>query len=245
MIEFTPFPSIARLSRHAIISEKIDGTNASVLITEGDSHPQAICGWEGVGVNLLMFAGSRTKFITPGKGTDNAGFARWVVDHQEELKTLGVGAHFGEWWGSGIQRGYNLTKGEKRWSLFNTDRWCLHGEEPTARYSNNQDPAYTPKLKEVLPPCCGLVPVLYSGVFSDLAANASLALLEQHGSQASPGFMNPEGIVVYHVAADQLFKKTLGGDGHKTLEAVTKQPENKEATIVPFTRDEPPTNEAA
>jgi hypothetical protein len=27
-----------------------------------------------------------------------------------------------------------------------------------------------------------------------------------------PGFMDPEGIVVYHVAANQMFKVTLKGD---------------------------------
>jgi len=47
-IEFKEFPKIARLSRECIITEKIDGTNASILITDdGD-----------------MFFGSRTRWIT-------------------------------------------------------------------------------------------------------------------------------------------------------------------------------------
>ena len=33
-LEFREFPKIARLSREVIISEKIDGTNAQILITE-------------------------------------------------------------------------------------------------------------------------------------------------------------------------------------------------------------------
>ena len=56
--EFIPFPKIARLSRLAIVTEKIDGTNAQVTITEdGD-----------------IFAGSRSRWITPED--DNYGFAR-------------------------------------------------------------------------------------------------------------------------------------------------------------------------
>ncbi len=35
------------------------------------------------------------------------------------------------------------------------------------------------------------------------------------GSVVSPGFMRPEGIVIFHVASGQIFKATLDGDGHK------------------------------
>lgn len=34
MIEFKGFPKMARLSRECIITEKIDGTNAQICITE-------------------------------------------------------------------------------------------------------------------------------------------------------------------------------------------------------------------
>jgi hypothetical protein len=34
MPEFAGFPKISRLSRDCIITEKIDGTNAQILITE-------------------------------------------------------------------------------------------------------------------------------------------------------------------------------------------------------------------
>ncbi len=64
-----------------------------------------------------MFIGSRTRWITAQD--DNHGFARWVEGNKQELLKLGAGRHFGEWWGSGIQRGYGLQKGEKRFSLFN------------------------------------------------------------------------------------------------------------------------------
>ncbi len=40
-----------------------------------------------------------------------------------------------------------------------------------------------------------------------------MAQLATYGSKAAPGFMKPEGIVVYHVAAKQQFKITFEHDG--------------------------------
>jgi len=166
---FTAFPKIPRLSRDIIITEKIDGTNASILINEYDT----------------IQIGSRTCWITPED--DNMGFAKWVMAHEEEVRQLGYGYHFGEWWGQKIQRGYGLTK--KCFSLFNTTRWA-----------------------ETRPACCGLVPELYRGPFSEDAIIGSLYMLKEKGSQAAPGFMKPEGVVIFHVAANQMFKKTIEGD---------------------------------
>ena len=39
-----------------------------------------------------------------------------------------------------------------------------------------------------------------------------LSTLKYDGSHAAPGFMNPEGIMIYHTAANQYFKKTFEGD---------------------------------
>jgi hypothetical protein len=36
--------------------------------------------------------------------------------------------------------------------------------------------------------------------------------MQVKGSYAAPGFMKPEGIVVYHVAASVGFKKTIDND---------------------------------
>jgi hypothetical protein len=171
---FEAFPSIARLSRQCVISEKIDGTNSQVCVLEDGR----------------VIAGSRSRWLT--LENDNYGFARWVAEHEEELRTgLGVGRHFGEWWGSGIQRRYGLK--EKRFSLFNSSRW----------------------VDGVRPECCHVVPVLYSGIFSSTAVDDVLAKLAAEGSCAAPGFMDPEGVVVYVVAAKAMFKKTLKGDEHK------------------------------
>lgn len=171
---FVEFPSIARLSRDIVVTEKLDGTNAQVHITEDGR----------------MFAGSRTRWVTPL--ADNFGFAAWVAEHRDELMQLGPGSHFGEWWGQGIQRKYNI--GERRFSLFNVTRW---GDD-TAR-----------------PACCHVVPTLYTGDFDTACIETALSQLAANGSVAAPGFMNPEGIVVWHEKSRTLFKKTLGGDGHK------------------------------
>lgn len=181
MTEFAEFPKIARLSRNCVITEKIDGTNASVLVPESDGP--------------LLF-GSRTRWITPAD--DNYGFARWGTAHETELRQLGAGHHFGEWWGSGCQRGYGLQKGEKRFSLFNVARWA-----------DNRDREKYPGDR---PAICHVVPVLYEGIFTTDAVNATLAALIANGSAAAPGFMNPEGVIIWHEAARQLFKKTIYKD---------------------------------
>ena len=182
MIEFRPFPKIARLRREMIVTEKIDGTNAQVTVLEDGT----------------VLAGSRNRWITPE--ADNHGFARWVKEHEDELREgLGIGTHFGEWWGKGIQRGYGLT--EKRFSLFDVSRWSRVGE------------ATLPGAVEV-PSCCHVVPVLIVDTFSTGVAEAVLRELRKYGSVASLGFMDVEGVVVFHAHSRTLFKLTVD-DGHK------------------------------
>lgn len=48
-MDFVKFPSIARYSRDCVITEKIDGTNAQICITEDGQ----------------FLTGSRTRWITP------------------------------------------------------------------------------------------------------------------------------------------------------------------------------------
>lgn len=169
MNDFQDFPKMARLTRRIVITEKIDGTNAQVFIGE-----------DGV-----MKFGSRTRWITPDD--DNYGFAAWATEHADELRMLGPGRHFGEWWGAGIQRRYGLMG--KRFSLFNASRWA-----------------------DSRPACCHVVPVLFDGIWETVEPLCALEGLRINGSVAAPGFMQPEGIVVYHVAAGVGFKKTLEKD---------------------------------
>jgi len=210
LIEFRSFGKIPRLFRDIVITEKIDGANAAVGINFYSldlpaDYPMPdrdidckFVDRGGRDVNgmvnyAVVYAQSRKRVITPEK--DNHGFARWVWDNAESLvNDLGEGLHFGEWWGSGVNRGYGLPKGEKRFSLFNVKRWSFQQEIPFK----------TPGL--------GVVPVLYRGSFDTGVIRVELDKLESFGSSAAPGFNKPEGIVVYHTAGNTLFKATIEND---------------------------------
>lgn len=182
MREFESFPHIGRISRNMVITEKIDGTNASIFIPSLEDPDQTV-----------LF-GSRTKYITPDN--DNHGFARWATEHLEELRLLGPGRHFGEWWGPGIQRGYGLR--EKVFSLFNVERWG--DDRDVEKYPNPH------------PPIVSVVPVIFGGPFCSDSINMAMDILYSKGSFASPGFMRPEGIVIWHEGTRTLFKKTFEND---------------------------------
>jgi len=194
MIEFTKFPKIPRLNRDMIITEKIDGTNASVtnmVLSNPSDNMRADFAEKGWGIfdfeynSIAVVPASRNRYITLKK--DNYGFAKWVHEHAEELLSLGIGQNFGEWWGKGIQRGYDQMK--KHFSLFNVTRW-----------------------EEEAPLCCDVVPVLYEGPFETYVIEQLVDNLWEYGSKAAPGFMDPEGVVVFHKAANRMFKVTCKND---------------------------------
>jgi hypothetical protein len=194
MSEFVAFPKMGRLTRDCVVTEKIDGTNAQIYIAPMNGHEATVPPLLGIKDGLALYAGSRTRWITPS--SDNFGFATWVCEHLDELFALGEGRHYGEWWGSGVQRGYGLT--EKRLSLFNVARWA--------------DDRDREKFPSDRPACCGVVPVLYRGLFSPNVAENMIAKLAHEGSVAAPGFMKPEGIVIFHTAIGTMFKKTIEQD---------------------------------
>jgi hypothetical protein len=112
MVEFKKFPKIYRDNPFNVtITEKIDGTNACVVI-ENDK---------------LVGIQSRNKFITPDE--DNYGFASWACDNEDQLIGLGDGYHYGEWAGEGIQRNPHRLEG-KHFFLFNTYRWTADDVRP-------------------------------------------------------------------------------------------------------------------
>lgn len=211
-LEFQPFAKMARLSRDIVITEKLDGTNAQILIVPQSQIGGITCSLAGApfpflvddvdngGLPVAILAGSRTRWVTTD--SDNYGFARWVSENRKELAKLGPGRHFGEWWGAGIQRRYGLT--EKRFSLFNAGRWV------TSEF-NIVAPLQQPE-REIPPACCHVVPVLYSGPFNEEKINLTLFELRMGGSAAAPGFRDPEGIVIYHEASKTCFKKTIKDD---------------------------------
>lgn len=165
---------------------KIARFSRDCTITEKiDGTNACIC----IGDEGSFLVGSRSRWITPED--DNYGFARWAHENKDELLKLGPGRHFGEWWGLGIQRNYSQPL--KRFSLFNVRKWG------SAR-----------------PSCCDVVPILYQGPIEEYGVlkgiKAAVKQLQEHGSAAAPGFTNPEGIVIYHRAANLYFKKTLHED---------------------------------
>jgi len=179
--EFESFEKIARLNREVIITEKIDGTNAGIYVAEDNT----------------VYASSRKRWITPED--DNYGFARWVKEHQTELVGLGIGMHWGEWWGQGIQRRYDL--GHKRFSLFNTSRWFQTDLASCSLTGTVEAPL-----------CCHVVPILTIGNFKEIDFEEQVSLLERKGSIAAPGFHMPEGIVIFHMGARCFFKVTVVND---------------------------------
>jgi RNA ligase len=200
---------MARLTRECVITEKIDGTNAQIeIVVTAETDKQFGDLEKAVAVNtdlgLSMLVGSRTRYITPTD--DNFNFAKWVQANADALWSLGEGRHFGEWWGQGIQRGYGLT--DKRFSLFNTARWA--DDRDREKYPTDR------------PACCSVVPVLYRGLFGPKHADNFLDKLRAEGSQAAPGFMNPEGVVVFHTAASVMFKKTIDKDDEWKGKSATK-----------------------
>lgn len=207
MSHFEEFPKIARWNRELFVTEKLDGTNAQVAIVP-TAELQCYAG-EAVAVvgDLSLFAGSRTRMLS--RQADNYGFASWVCDHASYLAAgLGPGRHYGEWWGQGINRGYGLSR--RRFSLFNVGRWHAVGEEP--RLIRQENPTLPAKWTTPAPLCCDVVPVLWRGIMDDFPVFTVLDNLRQNGSVAAPGFMRPEGIVIYHAAAGTYFKRTIERD---------------------------------
>jgi hypothetical protein len=195
VIEFQKYPKTPRLFRKVIATEKIDGTNSGIQIVlepEDDGPVQLGTHVTVDGVSYAVAAQSRNRLITPGKATDNHGFAGWVYDNAEMLvRTLGPGIHFGEWWGQGIQRRYDMDY--KKFSLFNVSRWGHLATESPSKH-------------------LGVVPELWSGPMSTRSLELVKINLQIMGSVAAPGFMDPEGVIAYHVASGQTFKYTIVND---------------------------------
>jgi hypothetical protein len=175
-VEFRAWPKTPRLFKDVTITEKIDGTNGAIHVTEdGD-----------------VVAQSRKRLLS--LDADNFGFARWVYDHSDTLRNiLGVGTHFGEWWGHGINRGYGCEQGERYFSLFNVNKWGH------LRYSSPLD-------------SLSCVPVLWTGEMDTAAVLDVAEKLQINGSQAKPGFMRPEGVCLFHSASNSIYKYPFDKD---------------------------------
>jgi hypothetical protein len=187
MIMFEAWPKTPRLNKAGsmIITEKIDGTNACVVIMPVTEVEAEVSDHDAVSYNDQHFevgAQSRKRLITPEN--DNAGFARWVHENANQLvQLLGPGRHFGEWWGQGIQRRYGMDR--KVFSLFNSHRW-----EPAAEHFRSLNIGLD------------VVPVLYKGSFDSTEIQDTIDNLAFNGSEATlpynVRFDKPEGVIIYH-----------------------------------------------
>jgi hypothetical protein len=210
-VPFAEFDKISRLNREIIVTEKIDGTNGQVHIRPALNDALEM-GYDTQieidGQSHYIRAGSRNRWVLYLGSDDNNGFGRWVHQHAHELAALGAGAHFGEWWGAGIQRKYGLT--DKRWSLFNVGRWVQHDD-----VRGQKEPM------KVAPKCCHVVPVIGVGVGFDIVYK-SIERLKTEGSVAARGFLDPEGVVAFHTHSRTLFKMTIKKDTEHKWESKEK-----------------------
>lgn len=196
-MEFKAFEKISKFTGiNMTITQKIHGTNAQIIIVPvNDFSPKDQSEVDAVNADIMspfvwvegklyqLEIGSRTRFIVPGD--DNYGFARFVRENKVEIVAkLGPGTHFGEWAGPGINSGEGLK--EKMFVLFN------HYRFPPER---------------PLPKNCTVVPILYTGPYSDQAVRDVLLDLKTNGSKLSPGFMRPEGVVIE--VAGKRYKKVF------------------------------------
>ena len=165
---FVKWPSIQRLSSETVyVTEKIDGTNGVIHVCDDGT----------------VLAGSRERWLSNPDGTpcdkksDNFGFSQWVYDRRDALVRFGPGTHYGEFHGSGIQRGYGLKN--KRFASFEYYR-------PLDDREIHEDVCFVPTIFE------GQWKV---GTESDMVHDA-IVDLRLHGSKLYPGFMKAEGIVI-------------------------------------------------
>ncbi len=167
-MEFRSFSEIKRLdSLYMEITQKIHGTNAQIVIYDsGDEY-----GGITIPGKLEIKAGSRNRWLTPDN--DNYDFAKFVEANKEALiEFFGIGIHYGEWAGPGINSGEGLK--ERTFVSFET--------ELTDK----------PKPSQVI-----VVPILYKGpLLGNIQISDIMNRLEKKGSVLVPGFMRPEGIVI-------------------------------------------------
>jgi hypothetical protein len=121
-----PLPTLEFIGR-----VKLHGTNAGIVFTPREDRK-----------GLVVTAQSRNNVITPEN--DNAGFARYVKDHEDELiravqvfalgmslptKNLQSITLFGEWAGKGIQKGVAISELDRKFYIFSikiNDEWVVN-----------------------------------------------------------------------------------------------------------------------
>lgn len=197
MGQFRKWGATPRWHKGLTITEKIDGTNACVVIYDGQVKAQ-----------------SRNRMITPDD--DNAGFAKWVYENAGALTdTLGYGYHYGEWFGPGIQKN-PLGVESKRFALFGATKYTegngyelnkVDGLETVPLLFHGQADAWTiPHLLEKL------------NIYGSKVEGAKTETVEVFPGPDGvyPVAAKAEGVIVYHKETQQKYKILLEGDAfHK------------------------------
>lgn len=180
------------------VTEKIDGTNACVVFEE-DGY---------------MYVQSRNRIITPA--ADNQGFARWAYRHQKDLfHILGPGRHFGEWWGKGIGRKYDMQ--HNVFSVFNNGRFykTLPGDPLDSMATRTLDTGIFDQVSAV--------PHIFSGEYNSPEMNAAIAELANGNSLAARQYNieypDPEGVCFYFREFDKVAKLVFANPGKHKWEA--------------------------
>lgn len=191
--EFKEFGKILHIGKlWMAITQKIHGSNAQIYIYQGPNG------------ELDLMCGSRNRWLSVDD--DNFGFCNFVMEHKQDfIEKLGVGRHFGEWTGPGINSGEGLT--QKIFVLFNWHRWT--GKQ--------------------LPPRCVPVPLLYRGAISLDKITETMDKLKQDGSMLVAGYMKPEGAVIE--IDGQFYKNVFDNEEVKWKEKVKTLSDEKEIDI--------------
>lgn len=192
MVEFKTWPKIPRIKGlPVVITEKIDGTNACVIVENGE-----VVGCQSRN-NLL--AHNNTGELTIYQ--DNMGFAQWVLRNKESLKDLGDGHHYGEWAGPGIQNNPHKL-GAKRFFLFNTGRW------------NNENKPHVCDVVPVLHRGSYDVTII-NDTMSELECGFNIGQLCPNTGPSTYSFA--EGIIIYFESLNTYAKHTLKSPEGKWL----------------------------
>lgn len=177
MSDFPSFPKTTHYSGlYGVVTEKIDGTNGLVFVSD----------------NREVRAGSRNRWLTPEN--DNYGFAAWVEANKDLLARLGPGHHYGEWWGTGIGRGYGVDY--RAFSLFDAPRW---------REAFKDEVRFPLAMRLVAR--LDYVPILHFGpMYAEVPFRCDENLY-LNGSVAAEGYMYPEGVVVQYLTGGSYMER--------------------------------------
>ncbi|MFE1095862.1 RNA ligase family protein [Streptomyces smyrnaeus] len=217
---FPKFPKTTRVTKDVVLTEKIDGTNGLIYVQDANTedarvmpgYDSFVSTWHG---DYFIRAGSRNRWLKPGKESDNYGFASFVREHAEDLAGLRPGLHYGEWFGKGINRGYGLE--EKRFALFNAGRFY----DPKAPYTDPQTIDYG-YGERPCPDSLTVVPVLAVTTFASVSRYLDIVCDTMPGafSFLNMDFARPEGVMVYDTATKVYKKCIFGSTSPKSLESV-------------------------